>query len=164
MRPHKQACSHTHASTTSVQADGPMAWVHQRPRICTCALSLHKLKTPASPSPAFLDEAFGPSPAAASAAHRRSGGHQSAARPRLPTPSPHQSTRPRTHAPGPLIRPPAGSPATLPHARLLAAPPVSRLHVAPPRLGPRYPHALRPPHPSLTNATIAPVHVELAPR
>ena len=112
----------------------------------------------------LLGAAPGPSPAGVSAAHRRSGGHQSATRPRLPTPSPHQSTRPRTHARSPLIRPPAVSPATLPHARLPAAPPVSWQHVAPPRLGPHHPHALRPPRPSLTAVTIAPVHVELAPR
>jgi hypothetical protein len=73
-------------------------------------------------------------------------------------------THARTHARSPLIRPPAIAPATLPHARRPAAPPVSWQDVAPPRCGPRHPHAFPLPRPSLTDVVRAPVHVELAPR
>jgi hypothetical protein len=107
-----------------------------------------------SPPLPLLGAAPGPSPAGASAGHRQA------------SPPPHTIPAPinaPTHARSPLIRPPAVSPATLPHACLPAAPPVSPQHVAPPRLGPRHPNALRPPRPSLTAVTPAPVHVELAP-
>jgi hypothetical protein len=116
---------------------------------------------------AILGAAPAPPPAGSSARHRRSGGHQSATRPRLPTPSQHQSMHAGTAGRSPLICPPAVSPATLPHARLPAALPVSRQHVTPPSLSLHHPHALRPPRPSLTadtRAIYAPVHVEHAPR
>jgi hypothetical protein len=64
----------------------------------------------------------------------------------------------------PLFCPPAISPAKQLHARLPAAPPVSWQDIAPPRLGPHHPHALRLPRPKLTVVIIATVHVELAPR
>jgi hypothetical protein len=119
-----------------------MAWVRRRPRICTHGLPLRKPSKPASPFPPlpFLGAAPRPSPAGASAGHRLSGGHQSATRPRIPTPPPHQSKRPYTHARTERSHPPA---------RRLAC------HPAP------CPH---PPRPSLTPVIRAPVHVELAPR
>jgi hypothetical protein len=64
-----------------------------------------------------------PSPAGASAAHRRSGGNQSARRSRLPTLSPHQSTRPRTHAYSPSS---ARPPSRLPPCPMPACPPRRR--------------------------------------
>jgi hypothetical protein len=132
----------------------------------TCSFYLCKLNSPSnppSPSP--------PRRGACPLASRRLCRTPAKRRPpvRLASPPPRTIPAPIngacTHARSPLIiRPPAVSPATLPHACQPVAPPVSWQHVAPPCVGPRHPHALRPPLPSHTAVARAPVHVELAPR
>jgi hypothetical protein len=148
--PHKQRCSQTHQRTTPDQADGRMAWVHRRPRICTHALSHRTPNTPASPYPCPPHPRRG----AWALASRRLCQTPAKRRPpvRYASPPPHtihprtnQKAHARTHG-APSSARPQSRPATLPHARMIAAPPVSWQHVALPPPSPRTPPAPPLPH------------------
>jgi hypothetical protein len=150
MRPHTQASSHTHSRTTPDQADGRMAWVHQRPRICTCALPLRRPSSPASfPSLPSRRGAW-------ALASRRLCRTPPKRRPPVRHPSPpphtipapiHAPTHARTEPPHPPARRLACHPAPCPPARRAAGLAAER-RASPPRPppSPRPPPAPPLPH------------------
>jgi hypothetical protein len=142
MCPHKQASSHTHQRTIPDQADGCMAWVRRRPRICTHGFPLHQTGLPL-PSP------FPPRRSVCTLASRRLGRTPAQWRPsvRRASPPPHTNPAP-IHAPTHARTEPPHPPALSLACHPAPCPPASRATglVATRRASPpRPPPSPRPP-------------------